>query len=117
MNSGVAQLCRDIGSAWQTMPCDLELKVDAERIVGPVHGYHLGCYSVATEDGFHGYAKVYVNPPSSPWSVRHALAKYSAGPFPSSEMAVQAVIHKCELKLADRDTRANRAYRFLLKLL
>ena len=108
---------REGGSAWQTLPCDLELKVEAERIVGPVHGYHLGRYSLATDDGFHGYAKVFVNPPSSPWSVRQPVAKYSAGPFASSQRAVQAVIDKCDLKLAERDTKANRAYRFLLKFL
>lgn len=98
------------------MPSDLELKVEAEKVIGPVHGYHLACYTVGSEQGFHAYAKVFVNPPSSVWSLRQALAKYSAGPFESSELAVQAVIQKCQEQLAERDTKANRLYRYLLKI-
>lgn len=99
------------------MPADLELKVQAERLVGPVHGYHLGCYTIEGDGGFHAYAKVYVNKPSSVWSIRHPLAKYSAGPFASSEQAIDAVIRKCHDQLGACETKANRLQRFLLKFL
>jgi hypothetical protein len=115
MNAGVAQY--ETGSAWQTMPGDLELKVQAEKLAGPVHGYHLGCYAIEDEAGFHGYAKVFVNRPSSVWSIRHPLAKYSAGPFASSDQAIEAVVRKCEDQLGACETKANRLHRFLLRFL
>ena len=120
MNSLAGELRLESGAAWlpETMPSDLELKVHNERLAGPVHGYYLACYAVETDLGFfHGYAKVYVDRPVSVWGLRPALAKYSAGPFDSKEQAIQGVVRKCNVELAQRETKANRLYRYLLKLL
>jgi len=101
----------------ETMPADLELKVQTETLVGPVRGYFLACYSVETASGFHGYAKVHVQRPTGVWGTRPALAKYTAGPCASSDLALQAVIALADAELGKRDTRANRLYRYVLKFL
>ena len=82
-----------------------------------MHGYFLACYAVETAAGFQGYAKVHVDRPTCVWGSRPALAKYTAGPCASSELAIAAVVALAKLELSKRDTRANRAYRYVLKLL
>jgi len=99
------------------MPADLDLKVQTETLVGPVHGYFLACYSVETAAGFYGYAKVHVHRPTCVWGVRPAVAKYTSGPCASSDLAIHAVIALAGIELAKRDTRANRVYRYVLKLI
>ena len=118
MNAAGA-LSLDTVPTWraETMPADLELNVRTETLVGPVRGYFLACYSVETESGFHGYAKVHVQRPTSAWGTRAALAKYTAGPCESSELAIQAVIALADVELGKQDTRANRLYRYVLKFL
>ena len=101
----------------QTMPADLDLKVRTETLVGPVHGYYLACYSVESASGFHGYAKVHVDRPTCVWGPRAALAKYTAGPFATSELALEAVVALVKVELAKRNTRANRMFRYVLKFM
>lgn len=110
LESGLAGLA-------ETMPADLELKVDAERLIGPVNGYYLACYTIDSDAGCHGYAKVYPARPNCVWGARSAVAKYSAGPFATAEAAIQGVVHKCRLELAAQSTKANRLYRYLLRML
>jgi hypothetical protein len=114
-----AALCSEPVPMWraETMPADLDLKVRTETLVGPVHGYFLACYSVETSSGFQGYAKVHVQRPTCVWGPRAALAKYTAGPCASSELAIEAVVALADIELAKRDTRANRLYRYVLKFL
>lgn len=100
-----------------TMPADLELKVRTETLVGPVHGYFLACYAIETAAGFQGFAKVHVHRPTCVWGLRPALAKYTAGPCDSSELAIHAVVALATVELGKRDTRANRMVRYVLKLL
>lgn len=101
----------------ETMPADLELKVHAERLIGPIHGYYLACYTIETDAGCLGYAKVFANRPQCVWGARTAVAKYSAGPFGTSEAAIDGVVLKCRQELGERSTKANRLYKYLLKLL
>lgn len=110
LESGLAALA-------ETMPADLELRVDAERLVGPVNGYYLACYTIDSDAGCHGYAKVYTARPNCVWGARLAVAKYSAGPFATAEAAIQGVVHKCRQELAAQSTKANRLYRYLLRML
>jgi hypothetical protein len=53
-----------------------------ERITGPIHGYHLACYTVETPQGHFGYAKVCSSRPEHLWDGTPALAKVAVGPFP-----------------------------------
>jgi hypothetical protein len=99
------------------MPADLDLKVRTEMVVGPLHGYYLACYVVETSSGFQGYAKVHVHRPTCVWSARPALAKFTAGPCETSDLAIEAVVAAAAVELARQDTRANRAFRYVLKFL
>ena len=110
LESGLAALA-------ETMPADLELRVDAERLVGPVNGYYLACYTIDTDTGCIGYAKVYTVRPNCVWGTRTAVAKYSAGPFATAEAAINGVVQKCRVELGAQSTKANRLYRYLLKML
>lgn len=115
--AGHIRLESGLASLAETMPADLELKVHAERLIGPISGYYLACYTIDTDAGCMGYAKVYANRPQCVWGTRTAVAKYTAGPFGSSEDAINGVVQKCRLELAQRSTKANRLYKYLLKLL
>lgn len=117
VSAGQIRLESGLGGLAETMPADLGLKVDAERLLGPVNGYYLACYTIDTEAGCHGYAKVYTARPTCVWGPRAAVAKYTAGPFESAEAAIQGVVQKCRLELAAQSTKANRLYRYLLKML
>lgn len=99
------------------MPSDAELKVRAETVIGPLHGFFLACYVIEAASGFHGYAKVHVHRPACAWGTSLALAKYTAGPCETSQLALHAVIATATVELAKRDTRANRAVRYVLKFL
>ena len=98
-----------------TMPSDLDLDVEAERVVGPLHGYHVACYSVPADDGFYAYAKVYTEPLSCVWNTPSPVAKYAAGPFATGDLAIEAVVQKCDLDLRQRVSKANRLMRWLVR--
>jgi hypothetical protein len=107
-----------------TMPSDLDLDVEAERVVGPLHGYHVACYSVPADDGFYAYAKVYTEPLSCVWNTPSPVAKYAAGPFATGDLAIEAVVQKCDVEavvqkcdvdLRQRVSKANRLTRWLAR--
>ncbi len=98
-----------------TMPSDLELDVEAERIVGPVQGYWIACYSVQSDGGFYAYAKAYTEPLACVWNTPSPVAKYAAGPFETGELAMQAVVQKCDIDLRQRVSKANRLMKWLMR--
>ena len=117
LHAGQIRLESGLAALAETMPADLELRVDAERLVGPVNGYYLACYTIDSDAGCHGYAKVYTVRPTCVWGPRLPVAKYSAGPFATAEAAIQGVVQKCRQELAGPSTKANRLYRYLLRML
>jgi hypothetical protein len=96
-----------------TMPSDLGLDVEAERVVGPINGYWIACYSVQSDEGYFAYAKAYTEALACVWNTPSPVAKYAAGPFESGEIALEAVIQKCDLDLRQRVSKANRLLRWL----
>lgn len=76
-----------------------------EHITGPVFGFFLACYTVQTSEGHYAYAKVCVGEPLSVWEPGPTLRKVAAGPFPTQQEALQAVISRAERKLARREAR------------
>ncbi len=76
-----------------------------ERITGPIHGYHLACYTVETAQGHFGYAKVCASPPDHPWDGTPALAKVAVGPYPLPLPALVFAADKAASLLALRARR------------
>ncbi len=70
-----------------------------EKIIGPVHGFHLACYTVATDDGHFGYAKVCMQRPPSVWEATEVLRKVAVGPYEDPQDALLAVLGKCQVRL------------------
>jgi hypothetical protein len=83
-----------------------------EAVIGPICGLHLACYSVATDVGYLGYAKICPERPESVWNAV-AIKKISAGPFQSPEVALRAVMdlatHRLERRQARQAQQALRA--------
>jgi hypothetical protein len=77
-----------------------------ELITGRIHGYYLACYTVATREGYYGYAKVCVDKPMSVWQLQNVLRKVGAGPYPEEKDALLAVRLEGERRLAFRLTLA-----------
>ena len=105
----------DGASFTDTMPSDLDLDVEAERVVGPLHGYHVACYSVPADGVFYAYAKVSTEPLTCVWNTPSPVAKYAAGPFATGELAIEAVVQKCDIDLRQRVSKANRLMRWLVR--
>lgn len=80
-----------------------------EQIAGPVHGFHLACYTVSTDDGFYGYAKICATRPQDVWQASTAVRKLAAGPFLLAKDAMHAVVAASTQKLADRELRLQAA--------
>jgi hypothetical protein len=76
-----------------------------EEVVGPIFGFYLACYSVETEAGYFGYAKVCLERPASVWDAK-AIRKSAEGPFETPETAMAAVMELTTLKLQKRQARA-----------
>ena len=70
-----------------------------EKIIGPVHGFHLACYTVATSDGHFGYAKVCAQRPASVWETGEVFRKLAVGPYEDPQDALLAVLGKCQVRL------------------
>lgn len=70
-----------------------------EKIIGPVHGFHLACYTVATSDGHFGYAKVCAQRPVSVWETGEVLRKLAVGPYEDPQEALIAILGKCHIRL------------------
>lgn len=73
-----------------------------EQITGPIHGFHLACYTVATDAGHYGYAKICAVRPSSVWDAGIGVRKVGSGPYPTEEQAVMAVQEEACSRLALR---------------
>lgn len=76
-----------------------------ERIVGPVHGYYLACYTIDSHEGPYGYAKICVGPPEEVWDAKYAVRKVGTGPFTSHAQALDGVVAHASARLARRSGR------------
>jgi hypothetical protein len=73
-----------------------------EQITGPVHGFHLACYTIEAHDGHYAYAKICAVRPETVWEPGIASRKVGVGPFPTEEEAVLAVQEESCRRLALR---------------
>jgi len=78
-----------------------------EHIAGPVFGFYFACYTIQTGEGHYGYAKLCPDLPMSVWDTGEVVRKVTAGPYPTPEAALQAVIARSERRLARREARRN----------
>jgi hypothetical protein len=72
-----------------------------ERISGPIRGHYLAAYTVASPEGWFGYAKVCTGRPESAWDGTPVLWKVAAGPFPLEDLAMARVLDKAEGELRE----------------
>ena len=77
-----------------------------EKVIGPVLGHHLACYTIRRSDGHYAYAKVCDTAPVDVWDTPGALAKVAAGPYPDPEAALVAVVSRARHRL-ERQSRAD----------
>jgi hypothetical protein len=82
-----------------------------EQITGPIHGFHLACYTIATSDGHYGYAKICAVRPETVWDAGIAVRKVGMGPFPTEREAVMAVQEETCRRLALRAAELRHALR------
>jgi hypothetical protein len=73
-----------------------------EKVIGPVLGHHLACYTIRGGDGHYAYAKVCDAAPADVWDTPGALAKVSAGPYAEPEAALVAVVSRARQRLEQR---------------
>lgn len=73
-----------------------------EQITGPIHGFHIACYTVPTPDGHYGYAKICAGRPKSVWDAGIGVRKVGMGPFATEKEAVVAVQAEACRRLAHR---------------
>ena len=78
-----------------------------EHIDGPILGFYLACYTIEASDGYFAYAKVCLDKPTSAWDPAVFVLKVGAGPCPSPEEALLAVIARSERRIARREARRN----------
>jgi hypothetical protein len=78
-----------------------------EQIAGPVLGFYLACYTIQAPEGHFAYAKICLDQPRSVWDAGTCLVKVVAGPFPTPEEALRAVITRSERRIARREARRN----------
>jgi hypothetical protein len=78
-----------------------------EHIAGPVLGFYLACYTVEAHEGHFAYAKICPDQPGSVWEPGTCVLKVGAGPFPTAEEALQAVIARSERRIARHEARRN----------
>jgi hypothetical protein len=73
-----------------------------EQITGPIHGFHIACYTVPTSDGHYGYAKICAGRPTSVWDPGIGVRKVGRGPFTTEKEALVAVQEEACRRLALR---------------
>lgn len=78
-----------------------------EHIAGPVLGFYLACYTIEAHEGHFAYAKVCLDPPESVWEPGRCFYKIGAGPYPTPEQALAAVLARSERRIARREARRN----------
>lgn len=61
-----------------------------ERITGPHDGHYVAAYTVESQEGYYGYAKLCLAPPDDVW-LADAFDKVAVGPLSSEEAALRAV--------------------------
>jgi len=71
-----------------------------EQITGPIHGFHLACYTTVTDDGHYGYAKICDSRPTTVWDAGIGVRKVGMGPFPTEQEALAAVQEETVRRLA-----------------
>lgn len=65
-----------------------------ECVVDLGNGRYAACYTLPDPLGFTAYAKLFTFEPDSAWDVRGAQAKVAAGPLPTPEAALEAVLER-----------------------
>jgi hypothetical protein len=78
-----------------------------EHIAGPVLGFYLACYTIEAHEGHFAYAKICLDQPTSVWDAGPCVLKVGAGPYPTPEEALLAVIGRSERRIARREARRN----------
>ena len=78
-----------------------------EHIAGPVLGFYLACYTIEAHEGHFAYAKICLDQPASVWDAGICVLKVGAGPFPTPEEALLAVVARSERRIARREARRN----------
>ncbi len=61
-----------------------------EHVTGPVHGFYIAGYCIATSGGHYAYAKLCRQPPEHAWSCESAVAKVGSGPWEQAADALCA---------------------------
>jgi glycerol uptake facilitator-like aquaporin len=79
--------------------------IGAKRSWAPVHGFYLACYTVDSDKGPYGYAKICAGPPEEVWDAKYAIRKVSAGPCLSHAEAIDSVVAHATARLARRSGR------------
>jgi hypothetical protein len=72
-----------------------------ERITGPYKGFYLAAYTVESESGFVGYAKVCMTEPDSVWSADPVEKLTSATGFRTELEAIVAAERKARKDIAE----------------
>jgi len=73
-----------------------------EKVIGPVLGYYIACYTVRNADGFYGYAKLCADRPPDVWDAPQAMEKVTCGPYPHPERALVGVVSRARTTLEHR---------------
>ena len=78
-----------------------------EHIAGPILGFYLACYTIESHDGHFAYAKICLDQPLSAWDAADCVMKVGAGPYPTPEEALIAVMGRSERRIVRREARRN----------
>ncbi|MFL6692722.1 MAG: hypothetical protein ACJ8GO_07155 [Ramlibacter sp.] len=78
-----------------------------EHIAGPILGFYLACYTIEAHEGHFAYAKICLDQPLSVWDAADCVLKVGAGPFPTPEEALIAVMGRSERRIVRREARRN----------
>jgi len=81
-----------------------------ERIVGPIHGFYLACYTLELAGEFYGYAKICLTQVDDVWTAR-AERKISVGPCISELDAINAVVERARGRLREREIAFGKTWR------
>lgn len=78
-----------------------------EKVIGPVSGYWLACYTVQDGRGYHGYAKLCTQRPDDVWHTLGVATKVACGPYPEPERALVGVVARARRRLERLQARAS----------
>jgi hypothetical protein len=83
-------------------PNGIDSCVVFEEVRGPIFGYYVAGYAVATHLGYFAYAKVCEDRPSSVWDTPSAVAKMAIGPLQDAERLMDRVFYAVYRRLERR---------------